>query len=146
MTNTTVDVYYFLLQTNLDLFDCFQQFWSCSDGHIHCSNLISMLNFQHLIPNSIYSIPYSFDLHKGCYLVSSEYNLTIVLRIVYYLTFFTFSFEFKESRLCDTRCLTQDVVSPHCGGKRMARRCTRSSLSNYFVMMSYHWNAGEMPM
>ena len=25
----------------------------------------------------------------------------------------------------------------------MARRCTRSSLPNYFVMTSFHWNAGE---
>jgi len=44
-----------------------------------------------------------------------------------YLTFCTFSFEFKESSLSDTRCLIQYVVSPHFGGKRMARLCTRSS-------------------
>ena len=50
-----------------------------------------------------------------------------------YLTLCTFSFEFNESRLSDTRCMIQDVVSPHCGDKRMARRCTRSSLPNYFV-------------
>jgi len=31
----------------------------------------------------------------------------------------------------------------HTGDKRMARRCTRSSLPNYFVMMSYHWYAGK---
>jgi hypothetical protein len=40
-------------------------------------------------------------------------------------------------------CLTQDAVSPHCGDKRMARSGTRSSLSNYFVMTSYHWNSGK---
>jgi hypothetical protein len=34
----------------------------------------------------------------------------------------------------------QDVVSPHRGDKRMARRCTRRSLPNYFDMTSYHWN------
>ena len=35
-----------------------------------------------------------------------------------YLTLSTFSFEIKESRLSDTRCLIQDVASPHCGDKR----------------------------
>ena len=39
--------------------------------------------------------------------------------------------------------LIQDVVSSHCGDKEMARRCTRSSLPNYFVMTLYHWNAGK---
>ena len=58
-----------------------------------------------------------------------------------YLTLCTFSIEFKESRMSDTRCVIQDVVSPHCGDQRMVRRCTRSSLPNYFVMTSYHWNA-----
>ena len=61
----------------------------------------------------------------------------------FYQTFCTFSFVFKESSLSDTRCLIQDVVSPHCGDKTMARRCTRSSLQDYFVMTSYHWNAGK---
>jgi hypothetical protein len=42
--------------------------------------------------------------------------------------------------LSDTRCLIQDVLLLHCDDKRMARRCTRSSLPNYVVMMSYHWN------
>jgi len=46
----------------------------------------------------------------------------------YYLTLCTFSFEINESRLSDTRCLIQDVVSPHCGDKRMVRHCTRRSL------------------
>jgi len=36
-------------------------------------------------------------------------------------------------------CLIQDIVSPHCGDKRMARHGTRSSLLNYFVMTSCHW-------
>jgi hypothetical protein len=49
----------------------------------------------------------------------------------FYLTLCTFSFEIKESSLSNTRCLIQDVLSPHCGDKRMARRCTRRSLPNY---------------
>ena len=56
------------------------------------------------------------------------------------VTLYTFSFEINESRLSDTRCLIQDVVSPQCGDKRMARCCTRRSLPNYFDMTSYHWN------
>ena len=60
-----------------------------------------------------------------------------------YLTLCTFSFEINESRLSDTSCLIQDVVSPHCGDKRMARSCTRRSLPNYFVMTSYHWTVRE---
>ena len=60
-----------------------------------------------------------------------------------YLTFCTVSFEFKESSLSDTRFLIQDVVLPHFGDKRMALRCTRSSLPNYVVLTSYHWNAGQ---
>ena len=36
----------------------------------------------------------------------------------------------------------QDVVSPHCGDRRMARRWIILSLRNYFVMMLHHWNAG----
>jgi hypothetical protein len=60
-----------------------------------------------------------------------------------YLILYTFPFEINESRLTDTRCLIQDVVSPHCGDKRMARRCTRRSLSNYFDMTSYHWNVRQ---
>jgi hypothetical protein len=35
----------------------------------------------------------------------------------FYLTFCTFSLNLKKF---DTRCLIQDVVSPHCGDKRMA--------------------------
>jgi hypothetical protein len=63
--------------------------------------------------------------------------------ILYYLTLYTFSFEINESRLSDRGCLIQDVVSPHCGDKRMARRCTRRSLPNYFDMTSYHWNVRQ---
>ena len=48
-----------------------------------------------------------------------------------YLTLCTFSFGIKESNLTDTRWRIQNVVSPHCGDKRMARRCTISSLLNY---------------
>ena len=51
-----------------------------------------------------------------------------------------FSFEINECRLSDTRCIIHDVVSPHCGDKRMVRRCTRRSLPNYFAMTSYYWN------
>ena len=61
----------------------------------------------------------------------------------FYLTLCTFSFEINESRLSDTRCLIQNAVSPHCGDKRMARRCTRRSLPNYFDMTSYHWNVRQ---
>jgi hypothetical protein len=43
----------------------------------------------------------------------------------------------------NTRCMIQDVVTPHCGDKRMARRCTRRSLPNYFDMMSYHRNVRQ---
>ena len=42
-----------------------------------------------------------------------------------YLTLCTFSLEINESSVSDIRCLIQDAVSPHCGDKRMARRCTR---------------------
>ena len=48
-----------------------------------------------------------------------------------YLTLCTFSFGIKESNLTDTRCRIQDVVSPHCGDKIMARSCMRYSLLNY---------------
>ena len=60
-----------------------------------------------------------------------------------YLTLHTFSFEINESLLSDTRCLIQDAVSPHCGDKRMSRRCTRRSLPNYFDMTAYHWNVRQ---
>ena len=66
--------------------------------------------------------------------------------IAIYLTLYTFSFEINEineSRLSGTRCLIQDVVSPHCGDKRMARRSSRRSLPNYFDMTSYHWNVRQ---
>jgi len=46
-------------------------------------------------------------------------------------------------KLTKVACLIQDVVSPHCGDKRMARRCMRRSLPNYLVMTSYHWNVRE---
>jgi hypothetical protein len=52
-------------------------------------------------------------------------NNKFVTNTTLYLTLYTFSFEINESRLSDTRCMIQDVVSPHCGDKRMARRCTR---------------------
>ena len=71
------------------------------------------------------------------------YIVMIQLNKLIYLTLYTFSFEINGSHLSDTRCLIQDVVSPHCGDKRMARRCTRYSLSNYFDMTSYHWNVRQ---
>ena len=55
-----------------------------------------------------------------------------------YLTLYTFSFEINE-----VACLIQDIVSPHCGDKRMARRCTRRSLPNSFDMTSYYWNVRQ---
>ena len=51
--------------------------------------------------------------------------------------------EIKESSMSVTRCIIQDVVSPHCGDKRMARRCTRRSLPKYFEITSYHWNVRQ---
>jgi hypothetical protein len=47
-----------------------------------------------------------------------------------YLTLCKLSFE---------RCLTQDVVSPHCGDKRMVRHCMGYSLPNYFVISLVCW-------
>jgi hypothetical protein len=88
-----------------------------------------------------------------CYLFAREDTKTNVLFVLnnnkcvtnttFHLTLYTFSFEINESRLSDTRCLIQDVVSPHCGDKRMARRCTRRSLPNYVDMTSYHWNVRQ---
>jgi hypothetical protein len=73
--------------------------------------------------------------------ISSEEQLSI--NSMFYLTLCMLSFEINESSMFDTRCLIQDDVSPHCGDKRMARRCTRRSLPNYFDMTSYHWNARQ---
>ena len=56
-------------------------------------------------------------------------------RTVHYLRF--------PSKLKTVACLIQDVVSPHCGDKRMVVRCTRHSLPNYFDMTSYHWNVRQ---
>jgi hypothetical protein len=70
----------------------------------------------------------------------SEYSFWI--RIVY-LILYTFSFEINQSRLSDIRCLIPDVVSPDCGDKRMARRCTRRYMPNYFDITSYHWNVRQ---
>jgi hypothetical protein len=67
----------------------------------------------------------------------------ILTNTTFHLTLYTFCFEINESRLSDTRCLIQYVVSPHCGDKRMARRCTRRSLPSYFDMTSYHWNVRQ---
>jgi hypothetical protein len=59
------------------------------------------------------------------------------------LTICTVSFEIKGGSMSesDTRCC---IATLCCGDTRMARRCTRSSLPNYFVMTSYHWNTGEI--
>jgi hypothetical protein len=57
-----------------------------------------------------------------------------IYAICIYLTLYTFSFEITGSRLSDTRCLIQDVVSPHCGDKRMVRRCTRRKWSPWSLM------------
>ena len=66
----------------------------------------------------------------------------IIISVYIYLSNIMYVFLWK-SRLSDTRCLIQDVVSPHCGDKRMAWRCTRRSLPNYFDMTSYHWNVRQ---
>ena len=74
-------------------------------------------------------------------------NIQMVLLNVklelYFITQYVRFFEINESSLSDARCLIQDVVSPHCDDKRMARRYTRRSLSNYFDMTSYHWNVRQ---
>ena len=62
-----------------------------------------------------------------------------LLDIFTYLTLSTFSFEFNESRLSDTRC----CITTHCGDKRMGRRWTRRSLPIFLVMTSCHWNVRE---
>jgi hypothetical protein len=69
--------------------------------------------------------------------------IEISRRTYSYLTLCTFSFEIKESSVSNTRYLIQDAISPHCDNNRMARRCTRRSLSNYFDMTSYHWNVRQ---
>ena len=79
---------------------------------------------------------YYYHVHVRC-----SYKRVIYIYI--YLTLCTFSFEIKESSLSYTRCLIKDVVSPHCGDKRMVRRWTRCSLPNYFDMTSYHWNVRQ---
>jgi hypothetical protein len=49
----------------------------------------------------------------------------------------------KISWLKTLRTSTPMISSSHCGDKRMARRCTRRSLPNYFDMTSYHWNVTQ---
>jgi hypothetical protein len=82
-----------------------------------------------------------YTLHPISHPISNYIKLSSFLTI--YLTLYTFSFEINESRLSDTRCMIQDVVTSHCGDKRMARRCTRRSLPNYFDMASYQWNVRQ---
>jgi hypothetical protein len=78
-------------------------------------------------------------------LESGEKNINVdkILDKRYHLTLQTVLLEINESRLSDTRCLMHDVVSPHCGDKRMVRRSTRRSLPNSFDMTSYHWNVKQ---
>ena len=47
----------------------------------------------------------------------------------------------KIGSKCADLILIRLVYHHHTGDKRMARRCTRSSLSNDFVMTSCHWKA-----
>ena len=47
-----------------------------------------------------------------------KYNCQRRINWVKYISY-TFSFEINQSRLSDTRCLIQDVVSPHCGDKEL---------------------------
>ena len=49
----------------------------------------------------------------------------------------------KIGSKCADLILIRLVYHHHTGDKRMARRCTRSSLPNCFVITSYHWNAGK---
>ena len=52
-----------------------------------------------------------------CYIVLYKMSSNHILMHanLFYLTFYTFSFEINECRLSDTRCLIQDLASPHCG-------------------------------
>jgi hypothetical protein len=61
--------------------------------------------------------------------------------MVVYLTLCTFFVEINESSLSDAKFMIQDVVSPHCGNKRMARRCTKFPLPDYFVICIIVQNA-----
>jgi hypothetical protein len=81
--------------------------------------------------------------HDNALFISNYYISRKPKNKSFYLILCTFSVEINESRLSDTRCMIQDVVSPHCGDKRMARRCTKRSLPNYFDMTSYHWNVRQ---
>jgi hypothetical protein len=62
---------------------------------------------------------------------------------MWFKVFFILHYVCFPLKLMKVICLIQDVVSPHCGDKGMERRCTISSLSNYFVMTSCHRNAGQ---
>ena len=81
--------------------------------------------------------------HDNSLFISNYYISSKPKNESFYLILCTFSVEINESRLSDTRCVIQDVASPHCGDKRMARRCTKRSLPNYFDMTSYHWNVRQ---
>ena len=110
-------------------------------------------HFQTLIPRPLYHVSnvicFKVDLVSPPYIYVLKIHRYFVLKTVHhvnkrsYLTLCTFSFEIKEGRPSDTRCLIQDAVSPHCGDKRMAQRCTRRSLPNYFDVTSYHWNVRQ---
>ena len=62
---------------------------------------------------------------------------TYVIQGFFYFTLGMFSFEINKSDLSDTRCCITTR------GNGMERRCTISSLPNYFVMTSCHRNAGQ---
>ena len=61
-------------------------------------------------------------------LMAKKFQMHLCIKVAKnfpYLTWRTFSFEINEKKVA---CLIQDVVSPHCCDKRIAWRCTRSSL------------------
>ena len=106
-----------------------------SYAYVHFSSFIHRRFSHQHYPESL------FLSRLNLYKIIISRNLTLSLKlsdIRFYLTLCTFSFESNE--IC---CLIQDVVSPHCGDKRMAWRCSRRSLPNYFDMMSYHWNVWQ---
>ena len=59
--------------------------------------LCQCYSIQLVIMNDLYNVPLIFTSDKFYYQITIEI-------ISYYLTFCTFSFEFKESSLSDTRC------------------------------------------
>ena len=102
------------------------------------NNDLQISNAQYvLLKNYLNMIPYmEFFSHSKQMMVKYISGIRFCIRWVVYLilsNICTFTFEFKENSLSDTRCCTTSLYRD----KRMPRRCTRSSLPNYFAMTSY---------